>query len=436
MTKVKALQIFHALRQVSTILVGLLLTKSMLSQSDIGFYEMLLFVGFTVTFFWVNGFVQGLLTTHPKLNTDEQKGFLFQVYTLFTGISVVVFLGLYFGQSFIATYLVNQPSLPYYNLFILYLLFNIPTLLVENFYLLKNKAWEIVSFGLLSSVGYFLVILVPVFLNWGFEWSFYGLIILAVLKHLWLWGVLLQISQVTWNIDLLKPLIVVSAPLIGYALVGGFAQFFDNWLVTWFYDGDEKKFAVFRYGARELPLALALANSFSTAMLPEVAKDLNQSVLDIKHKSRKLFHILFPLSIVGVLVSYPLFPIIFNPDFLESASIFNVYLLIIISRLVFPQTLLIGLGKTTFVLWVSIAELLLNIVSSLIFIQWFGLAGIAMGTVVAYSFEKVVYAVYLKREEGIQLGDYTDLRWFWGYSFVLILVFVLVEISLGHSALG
>lgn len=432
MSKVKALQFFHALRQLSIIFTNVLLTKSVLSQSDIGFYEMLFFVGFTVTFFWVSGFIQGLLTTHPKLHEQEQKGFFFQVYGLFLGISVIIFSVLYFGQEPIAQLLINQSHIPHYELFIIYLLFNIPTYLVENFYLLKEKPWEIFSFGILSFGGHILVILIPIFLGWGLEWSFYGLIALAVIKHLWLWVLLFQISVPNWNFKLLRPFLIVSAPLVGYALIGGFAQFFDNWLVGWFYDGDEKMFAIFRYGARELPLALALANSFSTAMLPDVAKDLNQSIQDIKNKSRKLFHLLFPLSIVGLLLSYPLFPIIFNPDFLASASVFNVYLLIIISRLVFPHTILIGLGKTTFVLWISVVELTLNILVSLLFIQWFGLAGIAMGTVIAYAFEKLAYTIYLQRNLGISFGDYTDLRWFWGYSLVLVLVFIFVEINLGH----
>lgn len=428
MSKVKALQFFHALRQIAIIFTNVLLAKSILSQSDIGFFEMLFFVGYSVTFFWVSGFIQGLLTTHPKLQQKEKGAVFFQMYLLFLGISSLIAVVLYVGQVPIAQALTQQDYIPHYELFIVYLLFNIPTYLVENFYLLKEKPWAIVNFGLLSFGGHISVILVPVFMGWGLEWSFYGLIALAIIKHIWLWSLLIQISRPQWTPILLKPFLLVAAPLVGYALMGGFAQIFDNWLVTWFYEGDEKMFAIFRYGARELPLALALANSFSTAMLPEVAKDVPTAIIDIKNKSRKLFHILFPLSILGLLLSYPLFPIIFNPDFLPSATVFNVYLLIIISRLVFPHTILIGLGKTTFVLWVSIVELLLNIVASLIFISWWGLAGIAMGTVVAYAFEKIVYVFYLNRHLDIRFGDYTDLRWFWAYSLVLVTVFLLVEL--------
>ena len=53
-------------------------------------------------------------------------------------------------------------------------------------------------------------------------------------------------------------------------------------------------------------------------------------------------HLLYPLSIVLLWVSEFLFVQVFDPAFRESAAIFNVYLLILTNRLIFPHTVIIG----------------------------------------------------------------------------------------------
>ena len=208
--------------------------------------------------------------------------------------------------------------------------------------------------------------------------------------------------------------------MIGYALISGFPPVFDSWLVGWFYK-DESSFAIFRYGARELPLAIALANALSAAMIPEVTKNKTAAFTIIKQKSLKLYHLLFPLSILLMLTSKWWFPLVFNADFEGSAEIFNVFLLVIISRLVFPQTILMALKETKIILGISILELLLNVVLSILLVQKFGLIGIAFGTVAAFWFEKIAIAIYLHFKHEISFENYTPVGWFLGYSFLLVL---------------
>ena len=129
--------------------------------------------------------------------------------------------------------------------------------------------------------------------------------------------------------------------------------------------------------------------------------------LGLKEKTLNLFHWIFPLSIILMLTSSWWFPKIFNLHFIESASIFNVFLLVIISRLIFPQTILIAFGKTKMVLLISVLETILNIILSVIFVQYFGLIGIAFGTFLAYLFEKTTLAIYLSYQHGISFSKYT-----------------------------
>jgi len=159
-------------------------------------------------------------------------------------------------------------------------------------------------------------------------------------------------------------------------------------------------------------------------MIPEINKNRTAAFFQLKQKSLKLIHLIFPISILLMLTSEWWFPKILNADFTESVEIFNVFLLIVISRLVFPQTILLALKETKVILSISLMELFLNILLSVILVQQYGLVGIAIGTVIAYWFEKIAIAAYLQFKHGIGFGKYTPVKCFLGYSVLLLLSYL------------
>jgi O-antigen/teichoic acid export membrane protein len=210
-------------------------------------------------------------------------------------------------------------------------------------------------------------------------------------------------------------------------LLSGSGQYIDGFIITSYFD--DATFAVFRYGAREFPLVLLLANSFSSSMLPGFAdpSGLKLNLEKIKVNSRKLGSWLFPLSGILMLATHQVFPLVFNASFSESATIFNIYLLLIVSRLLFPQTILIGLQKTRPILWASALEIALNVALSLWFVQFWGIAGVAFGTVCAYLFEKLLLIALVRKVCGFRIAEYLNLRQHVLYSVLLSATFVVIE---------
>ena len=153
LTNVKALQAFHLLRQGATILVSILLAKSWIGTEAIGSYEKLLYIGYTISFFWVAGLIQGLLTSFSDRNAKDQKAFIFNAYLVFSGVSLFFFVLLWIGQKPALLLLTGTEVLPFYRLFLIYLLLNMPTYLVENIYLLSSQSKRIFQFGLFSFGG-------------------------------------------------------------------------------------------------------------------------------------------------------------------------------------------------------------------------------------------------------------------------------------------
>lgn len=421
----QSLQLFHLLRQGTLILTSVLLAKSRLTVADIGAYELLLYLGYTLSFWWVSGFIQGVLTRYPQLPRAEQQQLFFNTYLLFIGISFVLFILFLSFPSYLLKLFTGQTAFRFFEILLPFILLSFPTYLLENFLLLQEKPKEIVAYGIFSFVTQPLAVMLPVWLGLDFEWSMWGLTIVIGLKHVWLLINVWQNGAWRFHWQVIKNLIYLSAPLIIYALLGGINSAFDNWLVNFHYQGDPAQFAIFRYGAQELPLTLALTNALSMAMLPEVAKNLPEALLAIKHKSLRLFHFLFPLCIVIILTDRWLFPLVFNPVFIASVPVFNIFLLILISRLVFARTVLVGLQANKEILYISVFELILNGILSFILVQHWGMIGVAIGTLVAYSVEKVLLCAYLYLRFGVPVGAYTDMKWFSIYSIALAAAYAL-----------
>lgn len=426
LTNTRALQLFQLLRQATLIVTSILLAKSRLTVADIGAYELLLYIAYTLSFWWVSGLIQGLLTQHPQLLETEQKQLIFNTYLLFASISFILFI-LFIGfPKFLLQLFTGQTTFRFLNILLVFIFISFPTYLLENLLLLQKKPKEIGAYAICTFIAQPLSVMLPVWLGLDFGWSMVGLTIITGLKHLWLLINVWQngIWQFRWQ--LLKKLIYLSTPLIIYALLGGINIAFDNWLVNFHYKGDPAQFAIFRYGAQELPLTLALTNALSVAMLPEIAKNLPEALAAIKIKSLRLFHFLFPLCIIIILTDHWLFPLVFNPVFIASVPVFNVFLLILISRVVFARTVLVGLQANKEMLYISIFELLLNGIISFILVQHWGMVGVAIGTLVAYTVEKILLCAYLHLRFGVPVGAYTDMRWFTIYSLALVSAYILV----------
>ena len=122
-----------------------------------------------------------------------------------------------------------------------------------------------------------------------------------------------------------------------------------------------------------------------------------------------------------------LYPVLFNENFIRSADIFLIYLLLIIPRLVFPQTILIGLKKTRIILIASFIEIVLNIFLSLYLVQIYGLVGIALATVIVFIIEKGFLIAYNYFKLHIKPNEYIPVATHLIYSFLLAILFVLID---------
>ncbi|WP_346855250.1 oligosaccharide flippase family protein [uncultured Draconibacterium sp.] len=424
---ISAFQFFQLLRYSTLILIGIVFTKTTLTQTAIGEYETFVFIAGAVSFFWLNGLLKALLPLSSETENTGQKT-IFSAFVVIQIFSVLAALLLYFLQPFFSGFLLNDKAIPEINLLLLFVVVGVPANLVEYYYLIKKQNKAILIYGLLSFFVQFVLVVLPVLFGYGIQLALKGLVLSSLLKYVWLSIVFITKREISFSKDFVKEHLNLGGPLIAATLLSGSAQIVDGFIVTSKFD--EETFAVFRYGARELPLAMLLANALSSAMLPAFAnkENLHENLRQLKKSVSKLMQILFPITAVLLIVTKPVFPVLFNPDFTESATIFNIYLLLVISRLLMPQTILNGLKISKPILSASFLELVLNVVLSLVFVQFWGIAGIAMATFIAYLFEKIYLVILVRRKLNIQLSEYLSIRNYTLYSFGIIVIFIFTEL--------
>lgn len=413
-----SLQIFQLLRLGALVLTSIVLAKSGLSTEEIGRYEMLMYMGTVMTLFWVIGLLQGIVPVYSRLEEGERRAFIFNQFLVFCALSLGLFGVLFFGKAWVLPLLTGVSHLPHYGVFCLFLLLNLPSFPVEYLYLLREQPRHIVGWGVVIFGLQVLAVWWPLQAGAGLGGSLAALAVLGGVKFVWTLGLVAHRGQATVRPDLIWHYLSFSWPLVLAVLVGNIIVLFDNWLVGWYY-ADEAVFALYRYGSRELPLATALATALGTAMIPRLTADLAAGMQELKVRSRRVMHLIFPLTAGLLFFTKPLFVLAFNADLAQAAPIFNIYLLLTASRVLLPNALVVAIGEPGVTFRWGLAELVVKVVLGFLFLHWWGLPGIAWSVVLAYWVEKIGLTWYLYRRHGLRTGEWLDVRLYLGYVLLL-----------------
>jgi O-antigen/teichoic acid export membrane protein len=424
-TPAKAMQMYQLMRAGSHFLIAICMAKIGLATSQIGEYEWMVWFGMVLSTFWINALLQSMPFAYAHLEDAQKQGFIRQTFVLFSLLGLVV-LGLFaLTKSAVIPWVTGLIDLPGIWLFLIYLSFHIGTYPVEIWYLIEQKGAAIFWWGFATFIIHVFALILPIYLTNDVT---NGLLAIAVLSGLrWLFAGYLafgtgKIGQFQWA--LIKPWLKVSGPLIVYALIGHLITSFDAWLVGNHYQ-DSAVFALFRYGSREFPVSLAMATALGISLLPHLSsawqtKQLDGAMSLMKAKTTKLLHIVFPLAISVVLSADWLFLHLFNAAFGAAASLFCIYMLTTIPRVLIPTSLLIAKGDTRVLSQIAVLELALKIVLGVVLLNAFGLPGLAWSAVICALFEKLAVTLYLSIKYSVSITDWIDLKWLLIYSVLLI----------------
>lgn len=428
LTKYNSLQLYQFLRYGTFFLVSILLAKiafyrftNIYGTSIISRYELLMVVSSSLTFFWVSSICNTLVPFFNASNEDKQRRILFNAFALMVAFSFIAGIITYcFG-------LYKKNDLYLFQMFALVVFLNTPTFIVDYIFFLKGKFKSLIIWGVVTFSAHVCLLCLPLFFGQTLNLAVNLLVILALLKFNYTIILLMKHSTISINTRLIQEFMTKVMPFMFSILLGGSMEYINSFIVERYFT--EAEFAIFRYGAKELPIFLIMANTISNIYSGEIAnlnKEglLKQGLGKLKASSRKLMYWLFPLAILLLFTSKYLYIYLYSEYFAEGYKIFNISLLLIISRLIFPQTVLTGLIKTRAFYLVSTNVLIVNVVLAIWFVQLMGISGIAYATAISFLVEKIQLVIYCKME-GIRFKEYTPVLEYYIFSALMLIAFVI-----------
>lgn len=425
--KYNSLQTFQFLRYGTFFLISILLAKiAVLYQYEYGLhlisqYENLMLVTSSLTFFWVSSICNTLIPYYNNADEVKRKKLIFNTFILLIAFSFLAAIAV------IVIGRVKGKDIDLYNMFALVVLLNTPTYIADYIFYLNEKYKSLIRWGVITFVAHILLLCLPLYFKQSLNLAINLLLALSLFKFSYTVILLMKYSTITVNTRLMQEFMYKVWPYMFSILLAGSMEYINGYIIGYYYT--EEEFAMFRYGARELPIFLIMANSLSNVYSGEIAKlnttgNLEEGLLRLKQSSTRLMRWLFPAAMVLFFVSPYMFKYLYNEQLLYGYEIFNIYLLLIISRMLFPQTVIMGITKTRVFYVISSNYLIINCLLSFWFIYLFGIKGIAYATVIAFLIEKIMLATYCKME-GINFRKYTNLTEFIAFSVITIIVYYL-----------
>ena len=419
--RISAYQVFQLFRFSSLLLPGIFLAQAAYSKEEIGLFETFLLSTSSISFFWVSALFTTMLSNANQ--TVERVDIVRHTWLLSLLLSALASIGfIIFSLCFSSAALS-----PYYLLFfVLYMLTNNPSFSIENKMLLLKEDKKLIGYGVIFFGLQTLCPLLVILFNGDAMDLIMAITLFSVLRFFISYFLLFPGQPFQFSRPLLWLLLTAALPLtISYFMTGG-AEYIDAFLVSHFYGKGE--LGVYRYGAREFPVFLLLANSLSVSMIPVLSKQLDKGLIELKKRSLFLMHLAFPTMIVLVLCSRWLYPLVFNKNFAPAAEYFNWYALLLISRLVFPQTILMAIKKNKIVLFSACVELCINVGLSLLLRPTYGIMGIIWATIIAYTIDKLFLILYCRLKLKIKINEFIPLKVLGIYSILLVAAMIFIII--------
>lgn len=430
LTKFNSLQIFQFLRFGTFFLISILLAKiAVLYQYEYGLrlisqYENLILVSSSLTFFWVASITNTLIPYYNNSDDETKKKVLFNTFFLLLVFSAAAAVAVSFMGY------IEGKNTNLFQMFALVVLLNTPTYITDYIFYLNGKYKSLIVWGIVTFFAQLVLLCLPLYFKQSLNLAINLLLVLALIKFNYTIILLMKYATITVQKSITTDFLKKTMPIMFSILLAGSMEYINSYIIE--FNFSEEEFAMFRYGARELPIFLILANSLSSVYSGEIAKlnqdgNLYEGLAKLKRSSQKLMRWLFPSTILLMFLSPYLFKYAYNDQLLEGYQIFNIYLLLIISRMIYPQTVIMGILKNRIFYLISSNYLVIHFLLSFWFIYLFGMKGIAYATVISYLIEKMMLVIYCKMQ-GIDYGKFTPWMEHLVYSILTVIAYYITTL--------
>ncbi len=318
----------------------------------------------------------------------EKRRYTGQTVVLLGTAGALVLLGLMAGAEWLSVRFNNPHLVVALRVYALWIGFSVAAqYFVQLMYALERIGPAIVYNLLGTQVAQILLLVGAFYFRLGllpYLWCLVGLEgVKAVVAFIVTWRFL---GGLTWrpSWDTVRQQLGYAMPLAVAQAVNRLSYDIDLLIVSSTYAMQE--FAFYAVGAFELPLVSILRKTSATISKPRLVALYREARIDevlglFREVVRKIAVIALPCFVFLFIMAEPFIRLLYTASYLPSVPIFRVYLLLIPLSCAAFNILIQTTGRTRPVMVLSLIYIVLSIPLNFIFIQWFGLIGPAIATV-------------------------------------------------------
>ncbi|NLO72776.1 MAG: lipopolysaccharide biosynthesis protein [candidate division WS1 bacterium] len=391
----------NVLSTASTALITILLARY-LSKESMGTYQQLWLVHGLLMALLLAGLPNSMLFFVPSLPQSQQRSLLALATTVSLGLAIIVSVGMAAAAGAVATRFHNPELGELLRLFALYTFLITSVLHFPRYMVTRGKHEWAAVYQLLVAVGVLIAGLWGMAIGGGPREITIALLYTGL--PVWLWGVMGLIRS--W----LQTPGGKSAPsrrVLRYAaqttLAGAgsiFMQFWGPQAISLL--ARPAEVAVFRMGATEIPLLTTVTASVMLGLTPTLAEHYAAQRIDamvsLWHRAiERLSGIMLPAFVYAFLMAPDVIVLLFSSKYLESATIFRIYLCALPLRTGFYGGVLQAMGRSQDMMKSTTVGCALAVASTPPLVMWLGLQGPAVSYVLGYYVIGVVFLAHISR---------------------------------------
>lgn len=346
-----------------------------------------------------------------KADTKEQKQKFISVYlTLSTVLTAIIGLCLNIATPLIIKYFDNPMITTLSYVFNIYPWSTIMLHSLSNVCVVYGKSNKLIFFSVTHSVCNLLVILGAKFFSWSF--GTYMLVYMittlafAIFAVVWICKLSGRV-RISFDIKLIKEMLVFSIPMGLATVVGTLNAELDKLVIANYFTTAE--YAIFANAAKQLPVTM-LTDSLTAVLLPCIVRLMKEKrsgdVVRVWSNAINISFAVMCLIAGGLFVFAPeVMSIFYSEKYAtpEGVSVFRVYASILLLRFTYWGIVLNATGKTRFVLYSSIASMVLNLIGNVASYYIFGFVGPAISTLIVTVVIAVAQLYFTSKDLGVKM---------------------------------
>ena len=424
--KAGLLTLSNVCRRAATILSGIIVVR-WLSQQDLGTFRQVNLIFSTSCIILLLGIPASLYYFLPRAQEHEKRGIITQTLITLGLIGLVSSIILFFLASQISAAFHNPDISVLIRRYSPYLVFYLPGAAYFAVMMCMDRVAAAAIGGICITLPQIVATIIPLMLHYSLLTIFTTMLITGIIVSMLASWLCLRVTPK----GPFYPPKGFGAKQFKFSLPLGMSQVvsltgkeIDKFFISSFFS--VKDFAMYSVGAVELPITNLLNPAIRNVLLPKFTellhkREVEELLVIWRESRRKLSLITFPIIILFFCIAPEFITFLYSNKYIQSASIFQIYLLIPLVENFESSIILHASGKPNKIFFASLVNVGCNIIISYVLIQKITYFGPCIATVIATIISFVVVIRWVCREIKV---SFSELFPFSEYLRILIISFI------------